>query len=44
VVDLTMYKALFDSNLHPPDVILALQGWGDLGRTDFSEDFKEIKL
>ncbi len=44
VVDLTMYKALFDSRLHASDVILALQGWGDLGRTEFKEDFKEIKL
>jgi|JFJP01.1.fsa_nt_gi DnaJ-class molecular chaperone len=43
-IDLTMYKGFFDSRLQPQDIILVLQCWGDLGRTDFSEDFKEINL
>jgi curved DNA-binding protein CbpA len=33
-----------DTHFHPRDVLLALRRWGELGRTDFSEDFKEIDL
>jgi curved DNA-binding protein CbpA len=33
-----------DTTFHPSDVLLALRYWGDLGRTDFSEDFREIDL
>ncbi|MEW5956971.1 MAG: J domain-containing protein [Chloroflexota bacterium] len=29
---------------YPGDVLLALRRWGELGRTDFQEDFKEIDL
>lgn len=28
---------------HPDDALLALSRWGELGRTDFSYDFREIK-
>jgi curved DNA-binding protein CbpA len=33
-----------DSSFHPTDVLLALRRWGDLGRTDFQADFREIDL
>jgi curved DNA-binding protein CbpA len=33
-----------DTAFHPTDVIIALRGWGELGRTDFREDFREINL
>ncbi len=33
-----------DTAFHPDDVLLALRRWGELGRTDFEEDFKEIEL
>lgn len=33
-----------DTTFHPGDVLLALRRWGDLGRTDFQEDFREIEL
>ena len=33
-----------DTTFHPADVLLALRRWGDLGRTDFHEDFREIDL
>lgn len=33
-----------DTAFHPGDALLALRGWGDLGRTNFQDDFKEIKL
>jgi curved DNA-binding protein CbpA len=34
----------FNPNFQPADVLLALRRWGDLGRTDFQDDFGEIKL
>ena len=33
-----------DTTFHPADALLVLRRWGDLGRTDFQEDFKEINL
>jgi curved DNA-binding protein CbpA len=33
-----------DANFYPADVALILRHWGDLGRTDFREDFEEIEL
>jgi curved DNA-binding protein CbpA len=33
-----------DTAFHTDDVLLALRRWGELGRTDFQEDFKEIEL
>lgn len=33
-----------DLAFHPDDAILALRHWGDLGREQFEEDFKEIAL
>ncbi len=33
-----------DTDFHPGDALLALRRWGELGRTDFREDFKEIDL
>ncbi len=33
-----------DTAFYPTDVLLALRRWGDLGQTDFQEDFKEIVL
>ena len=33
-----------DTTFHPSDVVLVLRRWGDLGRSDFEEDFKEINL
>jgi curved DNA-binding protein CbpA len=33
-----------DTAFHPADALLALRRWGELGRTDFQEDFKEIDL
>ena len=33
-----------DPAFHPADVLLALRRWGDLGRTDFQDDFREISL
>lgn len=33
-----------DTAFHATDALLALRQWGELGRTDFQEDFKEIAL
>jgi curved DNA-binding protein CbpA len=33
-----------DLAFYADDVLLALRRWGDLGRTDFHEDFREIDL
>ncbi len=33
-----------DTAFHPADALLVLRHWGDLGRTDFSDDFREIDL
>ncbi len=33
-----------DTTFYPSDVLLALRRWGDLGRTDFQEEFREIDL
>lgn len=34
----------YDTTLYPSDVRLLLKQWGDLGRTDFHDDFKEVEL
>lgn len=34
----------FDTRFYPQDVLTALRDWGDLGRTNFETDFKEIDL
>ena len=36
--------APFDTEFYPADVLQILRRWGDLGRTDFREDFEEIDL
>lgn len=33
-----------DFAFHASDALLALRRWGDLGRVDFEEDFREIEL
>ncbi len=33
-----------DGSFHPADALLALRCWGDLGRADFQDDFREINL
>ena len=33
-----------DTTFHPGDVRLALRRWGELGRTNFEADFREIDL
>lgn len=33
-----------DTTFQPADALTALRGWGELGRIDFQEDFREIKL
>lgn len=33
-----------DTAFHPSDALLALRRWGELGRTDFQEDFREVEL
>jgi curved DNA-binding protein CbpA len=34
----------FDLAFHPEDALAALQAWDDLGRADFSADFREVTL
>ena len=34
----------FETSFHPDDIKLVVHHWGDLGRTDFVEDFREIPL
>jgi len=34
----------FETNFHPSDALTVLRYWGELGRTDFQADFREIKL
>ena len=36
--------AAVDTDFYPTDILLVLRRWGELGRTDFREDFREIKL
>ncbi|MBI1877959.1 MAG: DnaJ domain-containing protein [Chloroflexi bacterium] len=36
--------APLDTTFHAADALLALQRWGDLGRSNFQEDFREITL
>lgn len=38
------YIPPLDVAFRPADALLALRHWGDLGRIDFSEDFREINL
>ena len=33
-----------DLDFHPADLLFLLRHWGDLGRTDFHDDFREISL
>ncbi len=33
-----------DTSFHAADVLLALRRWGELGRTNFKADFREIDL
>jgi curved DNA-binding protein CbpA len=33
-----------DTTFYPSDVLLLLRRWGELGRTDFQKDFREIDL
>jgi curved DNA-binding protein CbpA len=33
-----------DTAFHPTDILIVLRSWGELGRTDFREDFREIGL
>lgn len=37
-------KPALDTRFYRSDVLLALRRWGDLGRTNFSADYKEIEL
>lgn len=34
----------FDLAFHPEDALAALRYWGDLGRSDFSDEFREVKV
>ncbi len=34
----------FDLSFNPSDALFVIRHWGDLGRTDFREDFEEIDL
>jgi curved DNA-binding protein CbpA len=36
-------RSALDTAFHPGDALTALRGWGELGRTDFQEDFREIE-
>ena len=36
--------AAFDTKFYPADVLFVLRRWGELGRTDFRDDFEEIDL
>jgi curved DNA-binding protein CbpA len=36
-------KLLLDTAFHPGDVLTVLRSWGELGRTDFQADFREIE-
>jgi len=33
-----------DTTFHPADALAALRSWGDLGRTDFQKDFRDVSL
>ena len=37
-------KTTLDTAFHPTDILLTLRDWGDLGRIDFDDDFREIDL
>jgi curved DNA-binding protein CbpA len=34
----------FDLAFHPEDALSAVRHWGDLSRTDFSDDFREVEV
>jgi curved DNA-binding protein CbpA len=36
-------KPALDMAFYASDALIALRGWGELGRTDFQADFREIK-
>jgi curved DNA-binding protein CbpA len=38
------FALVLDKAFYPSDLAVILRHWGDLGRTDFREDFKEIDL
>lgn len=33
-----------DTSFQPADAMAALRNWGELGRTDFTDDFRDIEL
>lgn len=37
-------NVVYDTELYPSDVMRLLKQWGELGRTDFHDDFQEVKL
>ena len=37
-------KPAIDAEFHPEDVLVALEGWTDLARRDFSDEFREVTL
>jgi curved DNA-binding protein CbpA len=37
-------RPAIDPTFYPADALLALRRWGELGRTDFEDDFREIDL
>ena len=37
-------EVTFDLSFHHRDALFALRGWGDLGRRDLQDDFREIDL
>lgn len=37
-------KPDFDLSFHPEDALTALRHWGDLGRSDFSDEFREVMV
>jgi curved DNA-binding protein CbpA len=34
----------FDLAFHAQDAVTALESWGEMGRTDFTDDFREVKI
>lgn len=36
-------KLVLDTAFHPSDALIVLRCWGELGRTDIQEDFREIE-
>jgi len=43
-LDRIRVKAKVDTEFHPEDVIAVLRAWSELGREDFSGDFREVDL